>query len=178
MDSYVAIDSNCFTYLVEAMYASQKPTDNLANQKISLLRLHFYRKDILYISATVLNEYERITDKQKKEKHHQTSAVQLGEVSESDPKNIEKRFEYYRNSHSGEKEKKDCRILAESELGGCQYLLTYDQRFLNHLKSKTKTIKMITPFEYWNLLNVIKGVNPERIPTNSNPLSKQEWWRW
>lgn len=178
MNVYVAIDSNCYTFLVKAMYSCERPMDNLADQEIALLRIYLYRDKILYISSTVKSEYEKITDALKKERHKGISDVVLGDVPESNPKTIEERFYFYTNIFKGQKNKNDCRILAESELGGCQYLLTYDFPFLSRLKEKTEIIKMKTPVDFWSSLNIPKGARPVRTPSPTNPLSNQTWWIW
>lgn len=177
MDACVAIDSNCLTYIVDAMYSLERPVDNLSDQKIALLRTYLYR-DILCISATVQSEYRNIKDAFDKERHEAISSIVLGDVPEFDPNVIDDRFYFYTEFHKGKKNKMDCRILAESELGGCGYLLTYDFNYLSRLKEKTKTISMTTPVEFWSLLNVPKGTNPVRTPSTTNPLSNQTWWIW
>lgn len=178
MNAYIAIDSNCLSYLVDAMYSCERPLDNLADQKIALLRTYLYRDEILFISSTVHSEYQKIKDALNKERHEGISDIVLDDVPESNPKAIEDRFYYYTNFHKGQKNKKDCRILAESELGGCRYLLTYDFKYLSRLKEKTETIKMKTPSEFWSLLNIPKGARPARTPSPTNPLSNQTWWIW
>jgi len=72
----------------------------------------------------------------------------------------------------------DCKILAEAEVGGCEYLLTYDQDFLRNLREKTYAIKMMTPTEFWQALNIQKGSKPAKIPYSKNQLSKETWWVW
>jgi len=178
MIAYVAIDSNCLTYLVDAMYSCERPIDDLADQKIALLRIYLYRDEILYISSTVQSEYRKIRDASNKERHEGISNILLGDVPKSNPKTIEDRFCFYTNFHKGKKNKKDCRILAESELGDCQYLLTYDFKYLSRLKEKTEIIKMKTPVEFWSSLNIPKGAKPVRTPHPTNPLSNQTWWIW
>lgn len=174
----IAIDSNCHTYLVDAMYSCEQPVDKLANQKIALLRIYLYRNKILHISPTVKLEYQKIKETSKKERHDGVSNVLLGDVPKSDYKITENRFNFYANFYKGKKKENDCRILAESELGGCLYLLTYDFDFLKQLKEKTKSIKMRTPVEFWDSLNISKGSKPIRAPHPTNPLSKQTWWIW
>ena len=85
-NAYVAIDSNCLTYLVDAMYSCEPPTDDLGDQKIALLRTYLYRKEILYISSTVQSEYQKIKDALNKERHEGISTIVLGEVPASNPK--------------------------------------------------------------------------------------------
>jgi len=152
--------------------------DKLADQEIALLRTYLYRDDILYITSTVMSEYQNIKDALKKERHEGISNVVLGDVPKSNTEIIENRFKYYSNFYKGQKKENDCRILAESELGGCQYLLTYDFDFLSRLKDKTETIIITTPVEFWLLLNVPHGARTVRKPSDTNPLSNQTWWIW
>ncbi len=178
MDACVAIDSNSLSYLVDAMNSGQQPTGDLCDQKISLLRVYLYRNEILYLVPTVESEYKRIKDEIRREIHDGISMVLLGDVLEADPTLLENRVCQYSIIHSGKKNNKDCQILAEAELGGCEYLLTYDFKFLARLKDKTQKITMITPSEFWELLNIPHGSNPVRVPHHTNPLSKQTWWIW
>lgn len=168
------------TYLVEAMSQVSKPTGDVADEKIALLRIYLYREDILYISATVREEFEKIKNEMidKRRNHQEAATVLLGDIRASDLELVESRMLEYNNHHSGEKNKKDCRILAEAELGGAQILLTYDDDFLKRLRDKTHSIKMLEPSKCWHGLGIPHGSSLIKGPRTTNPLSRETWWRW
>lgn len=178
MDAWVAIDSMCLSYLVDAMASGKQPTGDLSDQKISLLRIYLYRNEILYLTPTVESEYKKIRDEIKKETHESISMILLGDVLKANLTLLDSKICQYSKFHSGKKNRDDCKILAEAELGVCKYLLTYDSDFLKRLKDKTHGITMTTPSEFWNLLNIPRGSAPIRAPHPTNPLSNQTWWIW
>ena len=178
MESLVAVDSNSLSYLVEAMMSGREPAGNLAKQKIALLRIYLYRTEILYMTPSVECEYKRIRESKRREMHDGAAMVLLGDIQISDYRKVKNRTSEYSKYHPGMKNRMDCRILAESELGGCEYLLTYDKEFLSRLKDKTHKIKMTTPIKFWESLNIPRGTKSIRAPHPTNPLSKEIWWRW
>ena len=91
---------------------------------------------------------------------------------------LEIRTGEYIQLHKGDRNHNDCRIVAEAELGGCEYLLTYDQALLANLADRTHGIRLLTPKVYWSSLNLPHGSEPVRLPHPTNPLSKETWWIW
>ena len=178
MNSSVCIDSNCYTYLVQAMTDGGKPTIEPVDEKISIYRIYLYRNDILYITPTVRAEYQRIKDNSKLTNHQNVDEVLIGDIPLADSKAIHERFLEYTKVFEGNKNEKDCLILAEAELGKCDMLLTFDKSFLNALRDKTHTIKMHEPSVYWRSLGVQQGAPPVTAPRPTNPRSSETWWRW
>lgn len=174
----VSIDSNALSYLVDAMMNGKKPVGKEADEKIAMLRAYLYRDDILYVSPTVRVEYEKIKDDKKRRDHHEITEILLGDIFISDHSLIRIRTKEYNKFHSGKKNEKDCKILAESEIGGCNLILTYDQSFYNKLHGKTHGIKMMKPSDYWVSLGIPKDSIPVTVPHPTNPLSKETWWIW
>lgn len=174
----VSIDSNALSYLVDAMMNGKKPIGNEADEKIALLRTYLYRKDILYVSPTVKEEYENIKDEKKRRDHQEITEILLGEILELDNCLVKKRATEYYQYHSGNNDEKDCRILAEAEIGGYDLLLTYDQDFYKRLYHKTHIIKMMKPSDFWDSLGIPQNSRPVIAPHPTNPLSKETWWRW
>ncbi len=178
MNSLVCIDSNAITYLVEAIMKGEKPIGDVADEKISLLRTYLYRNETLYISPTVKEEYEKIKNEIKRQNHQGIADILLSDISPPDITLVESRKSEYSKHHQGEKNKKDCKILAETELGGCNVFLTYDQALLINLRGKTHKMKLSEPSEYWNNIGIAKGTSPVRAPHATNPLSRETWWIW
>lgn len=179
MNSKVAIDSNCLSYLVIAMFSGEKPTGNQSEEKIALLRIWLYRGMPFRVPPTVKSEYERIRDRQYREWHNSTYMALLEDVILScDAEVLESHVQEYSAIHPGRKQKIDCQIVAEAELGRCDYLLTYDYDLLAHLKGRTHRIALMTPTEFWNALDIPYGADPGITPHPTNPLSNQSWWVW
>ncbi len=178
MKSLVCIDSNAVTYLVDAIMNGGQPIGDVASEKISLLRTYLYRDDTLHISPTVKEEYEKIKNEIKRKNHQGIADILLSDVSPPDSSLVESRASEYSIHHKGVKNKKDCKILAEAELSGCNILLTYDQTLLKNLRSKTQTLKLCEPSKYWNSIGINKGAKPVRSPHDTNPLACQTWWKW
>lgn len=57
---HVGLDSQCYTYLIDAMAKLDEPVDDLAEQRIALFRIFLYYDGGLFISPTVRSEYQRI----------------------------------------------------------------------------------------------------------------------
>lgn len=179
MNSKVAIDSNCLSYLVDKIHFGHKPIGNQADKKIALLRIYLYRRETFRVPPAVESEYKRISNIEYKKLHNDTHSFLLEDVFLScDPEVLGSRLQEYSVIHPGRKERTDCQIVAEAELGGCDYLLTYDYNLLSHLKGRTHRIGLKTPTEFWNALDIPHGMNPTYAPQSTNPLSKQTWWVW
>jgi predicted nucleic acid-binding protein len=175
----VSIDSNALSYLVDVMMNGKKPVGNEADEKIALLRACLYRHDILYVSPTVRAEYEEIKDEKKRRNHQEITDILLGDIFVSDPNLIGIRTdEYYKFHQSGKNAKKDCKILAESEIDGCNIILTYDQDFYKNLHDKTHSIKIMKPSDFWASLRIPHNSKPVTVPHPTNSLSKETWWIW
>lgn len=174
----VCIDSNALSYLVDAMTSGIKPTGNEADEKLALLHAYLYRNDILYISPTVRIEYERIRDEKKRINHQEVADILLGEILLSDNDIVQSKTLEYCKFHLGKNNEKDCRILAEAELGGCKIILTYDQDFIKKLHDKTHGIRIMKPSDFWHSLDIPKKSRPVTVPHHTNPLSKETWWTW
>lgn len=178
MSSMIGIDTNAMRFLVDAMTIGGKPVDNKANEKIALLRTYIYNNDVPHISPTVQEEYKKIKDEATRKYHESIAEILLGEIQPSDSTIVKTRMREYNQIHQGKKNEKDCRILAESELGGCKFFLTYDKTFLKKLTHKTHNIKMMEPSQFWKYISISKNAKPIRRPHDTNPLSKETWWLW
>ena len=174
----VSIDSNALSYLVDVMMNDKKPMEKEADEKIALFRVYLYREDNLYVSPTVRAEYEKIKDEQKRRDHQEITDILLGDISVSDHSLIKTRTKEYNKFHSGKKNEKDCKILAESEIGGCNLILTYDQDFYNKLNNKTHTIKIMKPSDFWVSLGIPQNSEMKKEPSSTNPHSKETWYVW
>lgn len=170
----VGLDSQCFSYLLDALSNLQEPTDALAEERKALVRIWFYR-DVFYLSETVVSECARIRQIDRRELHENWRQVLFLDPPIQNRAEVDARTSYLLQFHPKEN---DCRVLAEAEDIGLDALLTYDRNFRNRLGSKSGTVKVTSPSEYWASLGVLKGAQPRMVPRYDNPLSKQSWWVW
>ena len=170
---HVGLDSQCYTYLIDAMAGLDEPTDDIADQRIALFRILLYREGGLYISPTVRAEYQRIRDAARAEFHENWTTL-FPETQPINRSRIDDRTKEFLASHS---DAGDCRILAEAEDAGLSVLLSFDSKFIAHLRSKT-LVSIVRPLDFWTSLNIPRGANPVMAPRFDNPMAAQSWWRW
>lgn len=176
-DFRVALDSQCFTYIIETMDDAVEPTDHEADEKKALMRIFLYFHGI-YITETVDSECKDIQDSDRRTLHNNFIDQLIDLLEVHNIKEVESRAGYFNSIHCGVKNKNDCRILAEAEALHLTHLLSYDTKFINRLAGISRTVKLLTPTDFWKGLDIPKGATPVTLPRKSNPLSKQSWWRW
>jgi len=150
------------------------PTDHLAEEKIALFRTYLYTKDTLYVTPTARMECERIRNVERRATHRSFNDVIFGETVISDAEFVDERTDNLLKHHDGIA---DCRILAETEHGGLDVLLTYDDKFIRKMRNVQTHIRLCSPSEYWRTLNVLPGAKPDKVPHPTNPLARESWWR-
>jgi len=114
----VAADSQCFSFLIDAINGITRPTDGIAHEKIALFRTYLYLPETLYATPTVLNECSKIRDITRKELHDSYFMVLFDEVFIEDRDKVIELSGQYSSFHSG---KNDCYILAEAELANIDF---------------------------------------------------------
>lgn len=171
---HVGLDSQCLSYLIEAMSVTAAPTGNLAPEKLALFRCFLYRPGGLHITPTVTAEWERIGNPDRLALHRSYSETLFGQTQPISQSQIDTRTLELQKFHL---DADDCRILAEAEDASLSVLLTFDSRFIKHLQSHT-TIALTRPADFWVSLSIPHGSSPNIKPRLENPLSREEWWRW
>ena len=171
----IGIDSQCLSYLIDAMDGVSEPTDALACERKALLRLYLYLPGTLYVTPTVLTECAQIRQTDRCELHASFCDVLFNEVSVTKENEVQSLAEKYRANHSGAN---DCRILAEAVHGGLSALVTYDGDFISHLRYMEKMLVLDRPSTIWESMNIPQGTKPDKHPHLTNPLSREEWWKW
>ena len=174
-DVNVGLDSQSFSYLLDAISGISEPTDLLALEKKALLRTWFYQSGTFVLTETVVSEVRRIPKIERRALHESFIQTLFLDYPVHDLITVKARAEKFQNLHSGHS---DCRILAEAEEIKLDTVLTYDYDFWRRLQNASHITKLMKPSEYWTSLNIPKGARPKTIPHNTNPLSQQEWWRW
>lgn len=172
-----ALDSNAMTYLIEALnWSGDPPLGQQRDTLIALGRSYFFlpHECCFHITPTVELEYNRIKDPNLRSLHVKWHSVTLASVHPQ-PTNteIESRAAELAMHHSG---LKDCRILAECELCGMNWLITADRPFRDRLQAHSDGVRLISPEDFWLSLNVAVGAAPNVVPSPDNPLFRTDWW--
>jgi hypothetical protein len=171
----VGLDSQCYSYLIDALDGLNEPTGLLAQEQIALVRcfLHAPRKFVLV--ETVVAECAKIRNTGRRNQHDSWRHIHFVDQPIQNRAQVDLRAEGLHRFHP---KINDCRVLAESEGLGLSALLSYDRDFRQRLAQRTMGIELITPSAYWARLGVARGATPQRIPHETNPLSQQTWWHW
>ena len=168
----VAIDSQCYSYLIAAFEGIGPPDGQLASQKISLVRTFFY-VSAPYVPDTVRAEYLRISDVNKLQLHTSWSVVFPDLHTDADHSAVMRRAQMLLPAH---RKLADCQIVSECEMSGVTTLLSYDNDLINRLAGQT-SITIIRPLDHWVSLGLDPNASPALIPSPGNPLGAQTWWR-
>ena len=171
----IGIDSQCLSYLIDAIQGINEPFDNIAPEKIALFRIYLYRSGTFFVTPTVIEECAAIRNKARKELHDMFIGVLFDDAHVRNREKIAIRTIELGQYHSGTN---DCRILAEAEDSELIVLISYDNNFLNRLGKVSQSVKLYRPTEYWTELNIEKGCKPDKMPSRSNPIAQQKWWEW
>ncbi len=173
--SEIGLDSQCLSYLIDALEGIGPPTDSLADQKVALVRLYLYTPGTLWVTPTVQTEFLRIRDARRRGKHESWTSVLFGVRPVANSAAVDQRAAEMLTAHG---DADDCRILAEAEDIGLQTLVTFDDDLVKHLSSRTSTVCLTRPATLWAELDIPRGAPPIKMPSLGNPLANQAWWRW
>lgn len=174
-----ALDSNCITYLAEALAEGYNPDadgdDVLRRERVALVRLLLYARDV-FICPHSRAQVEGIPDEARRALQLLIGDVLLPEIvlREKHMDRVRGRIAELVVLHPDDE---DCRILAEAEIGGAAVLLTRDGDFRNRL-ADASAIAIRTPKDYWDDLGLPHGIQPKIRPHPSNPLAHVDWWLW
>lgn len=175
----IALDSNAMTYWIEAMSSVDGPPAGPSSaEKIALARIYFWMPDGsgFHLTPTVQKEYEAIRQQARRDNHESWRMVHISQVNPPPPADAaSKRADELLPYHSGVG---DRRILAECELSEIDCLLTADEKFLRNLGPRADGLRVCLPTQYWADMQIARGVRPNRVPHETNPLSRVDWWRW
>jgi hypothetical protein len=174
-ETRVGLDSNCLSYLFDAVADFDEPTDLLAQEKVALIRIWFYTSEEYYITETVLNEISDIRCPERREFHDGFLSVHILETTVQQRFIVSARTLELMQAHP---KRNDCQIVAEAEDALLDTFLSYDKNLKRHLGPISKNVQIVTPSSYWIGLNIPKGARPLTAPHKTNPLSIQTWWHW
>lgn len=171
----VGLDSQCLSYLLDAIVGISEPTDLIAEEKKALTRSWFYKPGTFVLTETVISEVSRIRNVDRREFHESFIRTLFLDYPVRDLAAVRMRaaqFEVYHQKPC------DCRILAEAEELSLDFLLTYDHEFWKRLSMVSDKTKLMKPLAYWASCGIPKDSEPVTVPHHTNPLSVQSWWRW
>lgn len=174
-DLSIGLDSQCLSYLLDAIAGIEEPSDPLASEKKALLRSWLYKPGTFTLTETVISEVRRIRSAERRQFHESFMRTLFLDYAVHDLNAVQARATHFQMTHP---EPNDCRILAEAEELGLDIVLTYDHDFRKRLHGASPTTKLIMPSAYWTSLDVPRGAEPKTVPHHTNPLSEQRWWRW
>jgi len=172
--SEVALDSNCLSYVIDALEGIGEPEDALAEQKVALVRLFLYTPGTLWTLPTVKREFSRISDPKRRAFHESWTNVLFGVRLLNDPGAVRRRADDLAAIHADED---DRMVLAEAEDIGFASLLSFDGTFIRRLAPHAR-LNLTTPSSCWLALAPPRGTTPCTVPRYDNPLAAQTWWRW
>lgn len=172
--SEIALDSQCISYLIDALEGVAAPTDFLAPQKVALVRLYLYTPGTLWVTPTVEREFLRIRNEARRASHVSWTSVLFGVRPLTDGIRAEQRAADLAPLHA---DIDDRMVLAEAEDIGFTTLLSFDSDFVKRLGAHTGLL-LTRPAVFWDSLAVPRGTSPTKVPAHSNPLANEDWWRW
>src|SRR5438445_7116632 len=76
--SEIGLDSNCLSYVIDALEGVSEPTGDLAAQRVALARLYLYTPGTLWTLPTVKEEFSRIPDRSRCASHASWTSVLFG----------------------------------------------------------------------------------------------------
>lgn len=174
----LALDSNAFTYWIDAMNAAPNPPSGLlADEKLALVRIFFWMPNnaCFRLVPTVETECGKSRDEAKRNNHVSWAITHVSEVRPlPEDRGIAKRAVELKPYFAAEN---DRRIVAECELAEIGALLTCDAKFIDRLKMQTR-VWLVRPSEFWDWIRIPKGTRPVRAPAEGNPLLGCDWWCW
>ena len=175
MNDKIAVDSQTLTYFIQCSEPGYDPLNDtqreLAEERKSIYHI-FLRSNDLYVLPTVREEYMKISNMDFKNLHESTSTVNFTEIEITDNSKKENIKNKLIKKH---KKENDCYAVAEAEIEGMDYFLTFDKDLKKNLKGET-TLKIVFPSEYWTYLKSL-NIDTKKTPHESNPKSKEEWWK-
>ena len=172
---HVSLDSQCLSYLLDVIAGVSEPTDLLADERKALIRSWFYKPGTFVLTETVISEVSRIRNVDRREFHESFIRTLFLDYPVRDLAGVQAKAAQFEAYHP---KPCDCRILAESEELGSDFLLTYDYEFWKRLSKVSDKTKLMKPLDYWTSWGIPRGSEPMTVQPNKNPFSTKTCWRW
>jgi hypothetical protein len=181
----IVVDSQCFSYLVDAWTGETEPTGPFADQQKALFRCYLYLPDTFYATQKILEECRNISDAERRKTHESFFLTLFDTINIEDQSVVASLSNELLKYHA---KSADCRILAEAISGCADHFLSYDQKLIRRLGPLCGGMAVVTPADFWLGQQIPKNARPYKRPYESgssqdrlsetNPLASQHWWRW
>jgi hypothetical protein len=134
-----------------------------------MIRIVLYSPSPPWVTPSVHMEFDRISNVYVRRNNAGIRDVFLDEVQprDLDLGLVTARARALQAHHSDED---DCRAVAEAEVAGAVWFLSFDTDLLARLAPHT-TLALMKPSEYWPTLGIPRGAEPGA----PNPLASKSW---
>ncbi len=181
MKASVGLDTNVLDYLVSAMTEGYGPAADpdpvLAKEKVAAFRI-FLHLDAVAVGPTVNEEIERTRNPAYRQQLTSFRDSLVVELCNMDTAAVARRADFLSQFHPGDRNRRDCLVVAQAEIGGLATLLTFDGDLKRRLNGRTVGLRLMTPSELWTYMNIPRGQVPRWRPATTNPLYRATWWCW
>jgi len=126
----IALDSQCFTYIVDSWSAVEAPFGAQAEEQVALFRLYTYTPVCFYVTAAARAECARIPEFERAAQHNSFLSTLFQPIPLLAPETVRDLSTHFSQWHSG---RVDCEILAETSIAELDVLLSYDSKLLRRL---------------------------------------------
>lgn len=152
MRTAVGVDTNVLAYLVQAARGTDDPAADsdptLKSERVAAYRV-FRHSPGIAVTPTVAEEVEQTANPAERADLAGWKTLLNVEILALPPDAVEARAQGLRPYHD---EERDCRIVAEAEIGGLAVLLTFDRTLRKRLDDRSPTVRVRYPSEYWGEL--------------------------
>lgn len=165
-------------YLADAMDGSYEPTfdhdENLRPERVAAFLLFLYAE--LDIAPTASVQISNTPDQSRLRMLERVVTIHLCEPELTDDRLVRThlRTVELRRRHANEP---DCSIVAEAEVLGYDAVVTFDRNMRRRLGPHAR-VRVLSPSEAWDIMEVPRGEAPIRRPSDTNPKVAARWWNW
>ena len=163
--------------MTEGYDPDSDPDPVLAQEKVAALRSLLFL-DAVVVGPTVSREIEHTANPGFRQRLTSVRDSLLVELVNLDATAVATRAAVLSQFHPGDRNVRDCLVVAEAVMGGLAVLLTFDGNLKKRLDGRTGPLRLLAPSEYWRQLSIPRGQPPRWLPEKTHPLSRATWWRW
>ncbi len=171
----IVLDSNCVTYLLDALMGSSRPADSdpLATQKVALVRILFYAPRSLAYTEALRKEIEAIPNVSRRANHLNALDVLFSELFIHDRSALESECsQLVARGINAE----DARWICEAVASDAALMVTWDRALLAQA-ARVGEVRVQSPTNAYTTLGIGTGTQLRTQPAPNNPLSRESWWR-
>ncbi len=157
MGSAVGVDTNVlahFIQIVRGQYDPFRDADGGLRAERRAASWVLRAVPCLAVPPSVLAEIERTADPTERPAPVRWRDALPLEILKCPVSTVAARAQWFHQFHG---QNRDCRIVAEAEVGGLVILLTFDPTLRNRLGNRSPTLRVRFPTEYWGELMSARG---------------------